>query len=176
MDSILNELNFPPNPNLNLSSNSILGTSFINNVDNNLTNEKNNIFLSDASSIVFDENEFNTSLNKSMLTFPKKKRKRTKKDLDLIPLPLFDCIYCANEKIVFNRKINKELYKRYDNQKEQSEKVINLLKNELKEKKIKEELNNTIMLIGYKEEIKKEKKFINRKRNRKATHKKKQKM
>ena len=61
MDSILSELNFPPNINLNLSSASILGTSFVNNIDNN---EKNNAFLSDASSIVFDENEFNTSLNK----------------------------------------------------------------------------------------------------------------
>ena len=71
MHSILSELNFPPNINLNLSSASILGTSFVNNIDNN---EKNNAFLSDASSIVFDENEFNTSLNKSLFTFPKKKR------------------------------------------------------------------------------------------------------
>ena len=121
MDSILSELNFPPNINLNLSSASILGTSFVNNIDNN---EKNNAFLSDASSIVFDENEFNTSLNKSLFTFPKKKRKRTKKDLDLTPIPLFDCIYCANEKVVFEHSIKTELYKKYDNKKDQSEKVV----------------------------------------------------
>ena len=136
MDSILSELNFPPNINLNLSSASILGTSFVNNIDNN---EKNNAFLSDASSIVFDENEFNTSLNKSLFTFPKKKRKRTKKDLDLTPIPLFDCIYCANEKVVFEHSIKTELYKKYDNKKEQSEKVVKSLMNKLEEYQLKEQ-------------------------------------
>ena len=141
MDSILSELNFPPNINLNLSSASILGTSFVNNIDNN---EKNNAFLSDASSIVFDENEFNTSLNKSLFTFPKKKRKRTKKDLDLTPIPLFDCIYCANEKVVFEHSIKTELYKKYDNKKDQSEKVVKSLMNKLEEYQLKEELKITI--------------------------------
>ena len=168
MDSILSELNFPPNINLNLSSASILGTSFVNNIDNN---EKNNAFLSDASSIVFDENEFNTSLNKSLFTFPKKKRKRTKKDLDLTPIPLFDCIYCANEKVVFEHNIKTELYKKYDNKKDQSEKVVKSLMNKLEEYQLKEELKTTILFREYKEEYKKA--FLTRKRKRKCTHKRK---
>lgn len=168
MDSILSELNFPPNINLNLSSASILGTSFVNNIDNN---EKNNAFLSDASSIVFDENEFNTSLNKSLFTFPKKKRKRTKKDLDLTPIPLFDCIYCANEKVVFEHSIKTELYKKYDNKKDQSEKVVKSLMNKLEEYQLKEELKTTILFREYKEEYKKA--FLTRKRKRKCTHKRK---
>ena len=168
MDSILSELNFPPNINLNLSSASILGASFVNNLE---SNEKNNAFLSDASSIVFDENEFNTSLNKSLFTFPKKKRKRAKKDLDLTPIPLFDCIYCANEKIVFEHTIKKELYKKYDNKKEQSEKVVNFLKKKLNEYHVKEELKNTIIFSEYIEVFKKA--FLNRKRKRKCTRKKK---
>ena len=168
MDSILSELNFPPNINLNLSSASILGTSFVNNIDNN---EKNNAFLSDASSIVFDENEFNTSLNKSLFTFPKKKRKRTKKDLDLTPIPLFDCIYCANEKVVFEHSIKTELYKKYDNKKDQSEKVVKSLMNKLEEYQLKEELKTTILFSEYKEECKKA--FLTRKRKRKCTNKRK---
>ena len=168
MDSILSELNFPPNINLNLSSASILGTSFVNNIDNN---EKNNAFLSDASSIVFDENEFNTSLNKSLFTFPKKKRKRTKNDLDLTPIPLFDCIYCANEKVVFEHSIKTELYKKYDNKKDQSEKVVKSLMNKLEEYQLKEELKTTILFREYKEECKKA--FLTRKRKRKCTHKRK---
>lgn len=168
MDSILSELNFPPNINLNLSSASILGTSFVNNIDNN---EKNNAFLSDASSIVFDENEFNTSLNKSLFTFPKKKRKRTKKDLDLTPIPLFDCIYCANEKVVFEHSIKTELYKKYDNKKDQSEKVVKTLMYKLEEYQLKEELKTTILFREYKEECKKA--FLTRKRKRKCTHKRK---
>ena len=168
MDSILSELNFPPNINLNLSSASILGTSFVNNIDNN---EKNNAFLSDASSIVFDENEFNTSLNKSLFTFPKKKRKRTKKDLDLTPIPLFDCIYCANEKVVFEHSIKTELYKKYDNKKDQSEKVVKSLMNKLEEYQLKEELKITILFSEYKEECKKA--LLTRKRKRKCTHKRK---
>ena len=168
MDSILSELNFPPNINLNLSSASILGTSFVNNIDNN---EKNNAFLSDASSIVFDENEFNTSLNKSLFTFPKKKRKKKKKDLDLTPIPLFDCIYCANEKVVFEHSIKTELYKKYDNKKDQSEKVVKSLMNKLEEYQLKEELKTTILFREYKEECKKA--FLTRKRKRKCTHKRK---
>ena len=168
MDSILSELNFPPNINLNLSSASILGASFVNNLE---SNEKNNAFLSDASSIVFDENEFNTSLNKSLFTFPKKKRKRTKKDLDLTPIPLFDCIYCANEKVVFEHSIKTELYKKYDNKKDQSEKVVKSLMNKLEEYQLKEELKTTILFREYKEECKKA--FLTRKRKRKCTHKRK---
>ena len=41
------------------------------------------------------------------------KHKITKNDLNKIPLPIFDCIYCANEKIVFNHLINEEISLKY---------------------------------------------------------------
>jgi len=34
-----------------------------------------------------------------------KKKKRNKEDLNKTPLPIFDCIYCSNEKIVFDHMI-----------------------------------------------------------------------
>ena len=36
-----------------------------------------------------------------------------KKDLNKIPLPIFECIYCANEKVAFNHLINEEFYLKY---------------------------------------------------------------
>ena len=41
------------------------------------------------------------------------KNKLTKNDLNTIPLPIFDCIYCANEKISFNHLINEEFSLKY---------------------------------------------------------------
>ena len=41
------------------------------------------------------------------------KHKITKSDLNTIPLPIFDCIYCANEKVVFNHLINEEMSLNY---------------------------------------------------------------
>ena len=41
------------------------------------------------------------------------KPKITKNDLNTIPLPIFDCIYCANEKVAFNHLINEEFYLKY---------------------------------------------------------------
>ena len=39
--------------------------------------------------------------------------KITKYELNTIPLPIFDCIYCANEKISFNHLINEEISFKY---------------------------------------------------------------
>ena len=41
------------------------------------------------------------------------KKKITKEDLNNIPLPIFDCIYCTNEKVVFNNFINRILADKY---------------------------------------------------------------
>ena len=41
------------------------------------------------------------------------KRVRTKDDLDNTPLPIFACLYCTNEKIVFNHFINEILSDKY---------------------------------------------------------------
>ena len=41
------------------------------------------------------------------------KKKITKEDLNNMPLPIFDCIYCTNDKIVFNNFINNILSDKY---------------------------------------------------------------
>ena len=41
------------------------------------------------------------------------KKKKTKEDLNNTPLPIFDCIYCTNEKIVFSNFINRILSDKY---------------------------------------------------------------
>ena len=43
----------------------------------------------------------------------KKKSKIKKEELNNIPIPIFSCIYCSNEKIVFNHMINKIIEKKY---------------------------------------------------------------
>ena len=43
----------------------------------------------------------------------KNKHKIAKKDLNTIPIPIFECLYCANEKIVFNHLINEKLSLKY---------------------------------------------------------------
>ena len=48
----------------------------------------------------------NEDKNKNKKTF---KHRLSKKDLNTIPLPIFDCPYCANEKIVFNHLINEKI-------------------------------------------------------------------
>ena len=41
------------------------------------------------------------------------KKKKTKEDLNNTPLPIFDCIYCTNEKIVFSNFINRIISDKY---------------------------------------------------------------
>ena len=41
------------------------------------------------------------------------KKKLTKEDLNNIPLPIFSCIYCSNDKIAFNHLINENLSNKY---------------------------------------------------------------
>ena len=43
----------------------------------------------------------------------KKKSKIKKEELNNIPIPIFSCIYCSNEKIVFTHMINKIIEKKY---------------------------------------------------------------
>ena len=43
----------------------------------------------------------------------KNKMKLTKEDLNNIPIPLFSCIYCSNEKISFSHFVNENLSKKY---------------------------------------------------------------
>ena len=63
---------------------------------NNLDNVNNNIQTKN--------NEINDRKNKKRLT---------KEDLNSIPLPIFSCIYCSNEKIAFNHLINEYISNKY---------------------------------------------------------------
>src|SRR5690348_10574562 len=42
-----------------------------------------------------------------------KKKKRKKEDLDETPLPIFDCIYCSNEKVVFDHMSREIISERF---------------------------------------------------------------
>ena len=43
----------------------------------------------------------------------KQRKKLSKEDLKIIPLPIFNCFYCANEKIAFQKLINDNLSQKY---------------------------------------------------------------
>ena len=65
--------------------------------------------INTTNSIIFN-NKFDDLNN---IIFPKKRPKIKKEDLNNIPLPIFSCIYCSNEKVSFNHKINKILEEKY---------------------------------------------------------------
>jgi len=66
--------------------------------DKSLEEEMNKVTLNDN-----DENK---------IQFPNKRR-LSKGDLNKIPIPIFECIYCANEKLAFNHLINDEFSLKY---------------------------------------------------------------
>ena len=60
------------------------------------------------------QNETMTNGNNEMNDGKKKsKKKRTKEDLNNTPLPIFECLYCTNEKVVFQHFINEILSDKY---------------------------------------------------------------
>ena len=75
-----------------------------------------------------------------------------KRDLNKIPLPIFDCIYCANEKVAFNHLIKEEFFFKYlyNAEKEDIYLIEYLIENNLTyiendtNIKIKETLNKSI--------------------------------
>lgn len=165
MDSLLSEIQIPSNANLNVSFGSLLGTSFLlnsnnNNNDNSMNiNEKNICIFSDVSSINLDDNIDICSCPKFTSTKSKKKKKR---NLNLTPIPLFDCIYCANEQVVFNHKIKKNLFNKYG--KIKNELLISKLKFNLNSSSVKHQLINIISF--YLEQSNTPFLFINKKRKR----------
>jgi len=66
--------------------------------DKSMEEEMNKVTLNDN-----DENK---------IQFPNKRR-LSKGDLNKIPIPIFECIYCANEKLAFNHLINDEFSLKY---------------------------------------------------------------
>ena len=84
-------------------------------------NDNNNIDLNlslECSIIKPNDNQINVKQNinennniKSAKTMPIKKIK--KEDLDNIPLPIFECIYCSNEHVSFNHLSNEIISNKY---------------------------------------------------------------
>ena len=74
----------------------------------NIQNDNINLEESEIQSEILtnENNEFNEDKKKS-------KKKRTKDDLNNTPLPVFECLYCTNEKIVFQHFINEILSDKY---------------------------------------------------------------
>ena len=74
----------------------------------NIQNDNINFEESEIHSEILtnENNEINEDKKKS-------KKKRTKDDLNNTPLPVFECLYCTNEKIVFQHFINEILSDKY---------------------------------------------------------------
>ena len=66
--------------------------------------KSNNILDDTNSNIIFDDIHMNNNI---------KRKKIKKEDLDNIPIPIFACIYCSNEKVSFNHNINEILENKY---------------------------------------------------------------
>ena len=89
---------------------------------NNLNTEKSEDSLENFSKINLDNDVAeNINLEESEIQSEivpnepqkKSKKKRTKEDLNNTPLPVFECLYCTNEKVVFNHFINGILSDKY---------------------------------------------------------------
>ena len=63
--------------------------------------------------IDFNNNNNNCNNNENNNDKNNYKKRITKEELNNTPLPIFDCIYCTNEKIVFNNFINNILSNKY---------------------------------------------------------------
>ena len=117
-DEIFNDVEF--------NRNEIMGTdeTFFNAQSSNNNQEESLDLDKEESSVNSDkldicdksmEEEMNkvTLNNKSDKNKQSINHKLTKEDLNTIPLPIFDCIYCAKEKVVFNHLINEEMSLKY---------------------------------------------------------------
>ena len=69
--------------------------------------------LESINSYNFESISINISKQKPKVNIKNIKKKITKEDLNNIPLPIFSCIYCSNEKISFNHLITEIIYGKY---------------------------------------------------------------
>jgi len=69
--------------------------------------------LESINSYNFESISINISKQKPKVNIKNIKKKITKEDLNNIPLPIFSCIYCSNEKISFNHLITEIIYDKY---------------------------------------------------------------
>ena len=61
----------------------------------------------------FDFIKNNNQIDNKKINLKRNIKKLTIEDLNNIPLPIFSCIYCSNEKIAFNHLINSNLSNKY---------------------------------------------------------------
>jgi hypothetical protein len=94
--------------NINNNNNNMnIDEDFSEDLDNSNESEMTSRKFSDSIHIDFLNDKTNNNNDKKF------KKTKTKEDLNNTPLPLFDCIYCTNEKIVFNNFINNSLSDKY---------------------------------------------------------------
>ena len=120
-------MNFINNPygkksenNPKLKSLNNLNYDFENFLESNLklseieNNENDTIKFESISSINnLDLLKTNNKIENGRINLKRNKKRLTIEDLDNIPLPIFSCIYCSNEKISFNHLINTNLSNKY---------------------------------------------------------------
>ena len=113
IDYETNEIKESKNEN-NKKNDNILNTdkSFEESFENfsKIDNYNDNINLEESeiqSEILANENNDNRETKKKI------KKKRTKEDLNNTPLPVFECLYCTNEKVVFQHFITENLSEKY---------------------------------------------------------------
>ena len=115
-----------------------------NNIENilSLTNSilSKSDLIKDCSLLEDSSIQFDLSLSAIFPTKKKNKKKKKKKyinkkrfrDLNDTPLPIFSCIYCANEKISFNYLIHKKLFSKYG----KSDRIYNSIIQQFKVKRM----------------------------------------
>ena len=84
--------------------------------DNNMKFRDGEGYLDFEEEFEFDRVEFTSNTienNNKLAKSPIKKKKRQKEDLDKTPLPVFDCIFCSNQKVVFEHMVREYLSNKY---------------------------------------------------------------
>lgn len=102
--------------NSNICKDTNIKDDFSEDLDNIKEDEFNQrkISLCSLQSEEFNYNDLNNTNNKKAFLIDKKETKKiTKEDLNNIPLPVFSCIYCSNDKIAFRHLIQEIITNKY---------------------------------------------------------------
>ena len=118
--NISNIINYDNNENkeikneITMKNENVLNTdkSFDESIENfskiNIANDNINLEESEIHSEIMTNNNNDMNDDKK-----KERKKRTKEDLNNTPLPIFECLYCTNEKVVFQHFINEIISEKY---------------------------------------------------------------
>jgi len=108
-----NNNNFDPIDNLVIDFNSNIHLHAESNINSIEYIDKSKINKKLATQIAKKELVFNTEEKNTNYNEKGKRKSRKKIDLDKTPLPIFACIYCSNENVVFKHMINEILSDKY---------------------------------------------------------------